>query len=168
MSKIRPFEWATIVYLVILSLVVFIYRETLPGWGYFIIAHITGIVGVAMMAYLPVVERPGWLGKLAQTIKDWYILPVILMLYEELGKLNRMVHGGFFDETVIRWEEALFGSIPALWVADTIDSPFLMELFNVGYFSYYLIFPVLGISLYLRDRLAYQHFTFAVAAAFLG
>jgi hypothetical protein len=106
----------------------------------------------------------------AAVLSDWYALLLIPFLYAELGILNTSVHGGrYFDETILRWEAALFGGQPSQELATAFPSLVLSEALHFFYLSYYLIIYLPPLYLYARRRLAdHQHVVFVLMLAFVA
>jgi len=98
--------------------------------------------------------------------------PLLLMplLYAELPLLNQSLYGGYyFDDTIIRWERALFGSEPARELADRVPSLAFSESVLAAYVSYYLIIygpPVL--IAWKREDAALRAAVFALALVFFA
>src|SRR5690606_18795433 len=75
-----------------------------------------------------------------RAIMDWAPLLLIPLLYKELAVLNRAIFdGAYFDDTVIRWEQIIFGGQPSSEWADALPFIALSEPLHAAYLSYYLI-----------------------------
>lgn len=97
--------------------------------------------------------------------------PLILMplLYAELPLLNQAVYGGhYFDELIINWERALFGTEPARTLAPALPSALLSESLLAAYVSYYPIIyvPPLVIAV-RRGPVALRAAAFTLTLVFL-
>ncbi len=107
--------------------------------------------------------------KIIMAITDWHYIILCIMFYSSLPQVNQLIFGRYFDEQIVSLEQFFFGSLPSLWLKDYFSSQFLMELVHVGYFSYYLLIPVLGIPLYLReDKSNFSQFFFIIIMTFIG
>jgi membrane-associated phospholipid phosphatase len=91
-------------------------------------------------------------GGLVRFLREWYLVLPIPFLYMEVGHLNRVFHDGFFDRQILDLEAALFGGLPSIILREALPWRPLSEFLHFCYLSYYWIFPVLGVSLYLRHR----------------
>ncbi len=161
--QLRLFELYIIAYLSLVSILVVVFGHVLEHPLRVIGVHTLLTAIIIGVNLLPHPDR-GW----TAAVKDWYALPVIIWIFGELGSLNQMVHEEYFDAWVIGWEQTLFGSQPALWLADYFDSPLLMELASIGFLSYFAVFPGLGLRLYRRpDRSGFFAFVASVTFAFL-
>lgn len=97
--------------------------------------------------------------------------PFVLLsyVYKELDVLQRKVGGQFFDGLVEAWEQALFGSSPAAWLSGALPYPWLSELLHLSYVSFYLLLPLLALSVLLRgDARGFQVVTWTGINAFLA
>ncbi|MDH3732983.1 MAG: phosphatase PAP2 family protein [Gemmatimonadota bacterium] len=69
--------------------------------------------------------------------------PSLMMpaFYAELATLNQFVSSGYFDQTVIAWDEAIFGGQPSMFLSEILPWVPFSEAIHFGYFTYYLIMP---------------------------
>ena len=99
-----------------------------------------------------------------------YPLIVMPLLYAELPLLNQSLYGGrYFDDTIIRWERALFGFEPARELAARIPSLAFSESVLGAYVSYYLIIyaPPILIA-WKRGEAGLRAAVFALALVFFA
>ena len=106
----------------------------------------------------PLLGDKGWKG----ILRHW--LPVVLLaiVYVELDTLNDVLGVEFHDETIVALEESIFRSQPAVALRGWIPFRPLSEYLHLGYFSYYFLFPMLGISLFLRGK--WEEYRYAATA----
>ena len=100
----------------------------------------------------------------------FYPLVVMPLLYAELPLLNQSLYGGhYFDDTLIRWERALFGFEPARELAPRMPARWLSETLLACYVSYYLIIyaPPLLIA-WKHGRRALRDAVFALSLVFFA
>jgi membrane-associated phospholipid phosphatase len=107
---------------------------------------------------------------LIRDLADWTPLLLVPLLYTELAVLNTAVHGGrFFDDIIIRWEQALFAGQPSQEWAAAWPSLWLSEALHAAYLSYYLIVFVPPLLLFLAGRTdAFRAATFALMLSFFA
>lgn len=122
---------------------------------------------------LPIVQRAvtrasTGVQRATRAIADWAPLLLIPLLYKELAILNRAVHdGAYFDDTIIAWEQAIFGGQPSRDWAAALPDLWLSEPLHAAYLSYYFIIFVPPLLLYLRGRTAeFRAGVFALMLAF--
>ncbi|MDX1578037.1 MAG: hypothetical protein R3266_06115, partial [Gemmatimonadota bacterium] len=85
---------------------------------------------------------------LAGFVRASYPVLIAPVLYAELATLNRFATEGYFDATVIAWEEAIFGVQPSIALAETFPWLPLSEFLHLGYFAYYAIVPAALIGVF--------------------
>jgi len=89
------------------------------------------------------------------------------LLYAELATLNRYLTPRFFDQVVIGWDQAVFGTQPSMDLSGALPWFPLSEGFHLGYMSYYLLMPAALIGAYLATGRAGLHRTvFTLMATF--
>ena len=71
-------------------------------------------------------------------------------IYASLHDMIRFFHAPDITAALHRWDLALFGVEPTVW-AERFIHPALTDFFTVCYWSFYVLPPVLGLLLYLRD-----------------
>jgi hypothetical protein len=71
-------------------------------------------------------------------------------IYASLHDMIRFFHAPDLTAALHRWDVALFGVEPTIW-AQRFNHPALTDIFTVCYWSFYILPPVLGLLLYLRD-----------------
>lgn len=108
--------------------------------------------------------RPG------QFLADAYPLLLIPLLYTELAPLNQAVHGGwYFDDLILRWEEALFRMQPSVALWQALPFPILSELLHGAYLSYYAIIYVPPLILWMSGRIEpFREMVFTVMLTFFA
>jgi membrane-associated phospholipid phosphatase len=119
-------------------------------------------------------ERPAFFWRM---LRDWYTPLVFIYYYEETEPLNQIIVPFYFDWVVGRWpdifaermdwlwkgrlyldpileywDQQLLGFQPSVDFCATCTSPILSEIMHFGYFSYYLMIPILGFPLWFQGR----------------
>lgn len=160
-----PFERLTLAYLFFLNLLILLFHRNLPGAPFFLLGHAAlgaAIVGLAAAA-----------GKSEHAVlialRHWYPLVLFLLFFEELHYLVHLAFSGWFDSWLIRFDYALFGVHPTVWV-EQFASPWLNDLMQLAYMTYYLFPVVLGVALYRRRELDafWAVFTGTATAYYIG
>jgi membrane-associated phospholipid phosphatase len=143
-----PVDWATIIYLLALSLIILFFHHGQLPWYYYLIFNFSIIFLVlAIVYYLSSPEK-----KLAIFFRHWYPIFLFTFLYEETRYLVHLIFPGFFDSWINYLELAILGNYPTIFL-EKFSFPVLNEYFLMAYFSYYFILPILGIALYFRGKL---------------
>jgi membrane-associated phospholipid phosphatase len=167
-DKYLPVDKATLAYMAVLSLVILIFHRNLEHWWLFILINL----GVCAAVELIVRAFGPRSGTVAPLLRHWYPLLFFILLYEETRYLIHLVFPHSFDFAINRFELALFGVHPTVWMQKFV-SPGLNEYMMFAYASYYLLLAVMGIGLYFSRKVKEFDgllFTAAVAyyASYLG
>jgi membrane-associated phospholipid phosphatase len=160
--RFLPFDWATIIYLAALSLIVLLFHHGQPAWYYYLIFNFSIIsLVLAIVYFLSSAER-----KLAIFFRHWYPVFLFTFLYEETRYLIHLIFPGFFDSWIKSLELTILGNYPTFFLG-RLSYPILNDYFLMAYFSYYFLLPALGIALYFKDRLKeFDSLVLASAIAF--
>jgi len=146
----------------------------LAASGLVALASFTGLgVGIAVL-HLAAIGLIWWKASLPLPTNRlllffWLFYPVALtpLLYVELAPLNQLQAPGYFDSTVMKWEELLFGGQLAMVFSDWYGRLWFSEMLHLGYFSYYFIVPGAAVAAYLlKGPRALERASFTIALAF--
>jgi membrane-associated phospholipid phosphatase len=110
-----------------------------------IIGH--AVIGVLICLVAAHRDRCAALGFL----HDWYPLAMFIFSFEEVSRFSLAVIPHWQDLHIIAFEQRLFNTSPNV-AFSRLASPPLSELMDLGYFSYYPVFPVVGGLLYGRGQ----------------
>jgi membrane-associated phospholipid phosphatase len=126
-----------------------------PTWPVLVVLHVAGMVLLMDRGPAPLVQT--WLSarwpRITRLLGDWYALLLVPLLYTELAVLNVAVHNGhYFDDLILRWEQALFGGQPSRELAAAFPALVVSEFLHFSYIAYYLIIYGPFLLLYLRGR----------------
>jgi len=83
-------------------------------------------------------------------LHDWYPLAMFIFSFEEVARFALVLVPHWQNDLLVRFEHNVFGGSPNLWMG-RFASPWLSEILDAGYFSYYPMFPVVGGLLYARQ-----------------
>jgi membrane-associated phospholipid phosphatase len=146
-----------------LGLLLLLFRGARPSVLVLAPLHAAGIAGLILFRRSERFQT-SFLG----SVLEFYPLPLFGLFYSEIATLNQLLHGGrMFDPWIQGIEMRLFGCQPSHDLALWWPMPWLGEYLHFGYFSYYLLVPVLAFVLRFREGLlAYQRAIACVALAF--
>ncbi len=138
-----------------------------------VVALVHGLAAAAALRWRPVMPALAaaarrW-PRVAVVVSDWYPLLLLPALYTELALLNQALYAGtYFDDLVMRWEEALFGGQPSRALAAALPHLALSEPLHAAYLSYYGIIYGPPLLLYLAGRRSdYHEMLFPLMLTFL-
>ncbi len=150
------FEWVALSYLGLSGFLMMLFWRNLPRvarllsihFGFFaaLIALVAGARRAAFSAGSGTAAGARW-GRVLQAVRHWYPQAVFLFCFEELGALVHLVHKGWFDEWLLRFDRWLVGVQPAVYLAQ-IARPALTDFMQMAYLSYFFFLTILAIALY--------------------
>lgn len=94
-------------------------------------------------------------------LHDWYPIPAIFLLFKEVYVIIQSIGRPDIDPALMNVDHSVFGVDPTVWIA-RFSFPFLTEILQLAYVSYYLLMITLAIELHLRkdhDKFSYVMFT---------
>ncbi len=107
--------------------------------------NILFIVVIFMLAHLSETHK----SKFLTGLHRWYIYGVVLFMYKQTYLMVRPIHPVDYDALFISIDRWLFGVNPTEWLAQ-FAHPFLTEMLQVAYSSYYWLFFIFGFEIYRR------------------
>ena len=153
-------DYLTLAYLAATGMVAL---TSLSGMGLGIaLAHavVMGIIWWAAALPLPA-------HRLALFFRLFYPVALTPLLYLELAPLNQVHVTGYFDATVMEWEQSLFGTQLAMDFGEWYNRLWFSEVLHLGYFSYYFIVPGAAATAFLlKGPRALERASFTIALAF--
>jgi membrane-associated phospholipid phosphatase len=122
---------------VALTLLVCARFDMVPRWPWYLAWNALAIATILLLARLKSH------GRLWEFAHDW--LPAIFFTsaFEEVSFLSLTLRGTWQNPTLLAWESALFAVPPGEWLRQ-YSSPWFSELLEVGYASFYPLYPVVG------------------------
>lgn len=148
---------------IILSLVSVAFSYRIPNWH--ILVLINGIA-VALILSLGAARRRAD-SALLRFIHNWYVAPIVFFSFKELYFIIKPLHfGNDYDDWLIAADQWLFGVNPTEWVMQ-YSHPFITEVLQIAYTSFYFLFFLLGSEFFRRDnRTLFHYFMFTVVYGF--
>lgn len=108
---------------------------------------IIGHVVIGVLIWLVAVHRDR--SAALEFLHDWYPLAMFIFSFEEISRFSLVVLPHWQDLHIVAFEQHFFTASPNLLFSRLASRP-LSELMDLGYFSYYPLFPVVGGLLYAR------------------
>ncbi len=155
-------------YLVFLAVFILAFRAWIVSWGWLFFAP---AAAGAVLLILVALQRKRPRSRLWEAVRDWLPIPYIIFGYKMIHYLvNCGRNPGFMtikDHWLIAADRRLFGVDPTVWL-ERFTVPWLTELMQLFYSTYYFIPLVLGLILYLgRERLPFQKSVFAITLGYI-
>lgn len=146
-SALTAADAVTIFFLTILSIVNLIFASRVTQWTELILFNCALTAGILFVAnrcqYLPSTKL--------RFVHDWYLLLMILFIFKETYWMVHPIHPYDYDSLLIKIDHTLFGVNPTAWLEQWAN-PFLTEILQISYASYYFILISIFVELYLEQR----------------
>jgi len=161
-SYLAPVDIVSIMFMLFLIGLNLIFFGRVSVWLEIIIIDLVVIAVIFLLAYLAETKKTKWLIGLHR----FYSYPFILFVFKEIYLMVQPIHPVDYDWLFISIDHWLFGVNPTQWAAH-FAYPILTEIFQIAYFSYYILFLVLGIELFSRYTIdEFDHGAFLVVYGF--
>jgi membrane-associated phospholipid phosphatase len=164
-ASLRPLEWINFAALLILaSLTLMLYRR-LADPGELLLRF--GVMGLFLGLIVILARRDERLAlpPALRVALDFYPAAFVPFVFESLGPLIPAARGAPRDDILIRWDRALFGTDPTVWL-ERFVTPFWNDFFFIAYTSYYFFPLVLGGLLWERNLPEARRFIFGLTFCF--
>jgi len=142
---LTPLDVASIGFLTALILLNLIFSARVDNWFLMVTVDV-GVIGIVVLLAWLSARYPG---KLLTGLHRWYSYPIVLFVFKQLYFMVRPIHPIDYDDVFIAVDRWLFGGDPTIWISQ-FSHPVLTEILQIAYFSYYLLFIVLGVEIYRR------------------
>jgi membrane-associated phospholipid phosphatase len=144
-SSLAPVDVVSIVFLLVLIVLNLIFSARVSVWAEIIVVNLSVILLIFVLAYLAETKKT----KLLIGFHRFYNYPIVFFVFKEIYRMVHAIHPVDYDWLFIAVDRWLFGVNPTQWMMK-FANPHLTELFQTAYFSYYLLFILLGVELYRR------------------
>ena len=156
-----PIDVLTLGYNSSIILLLLVFGHNLDNWKFLLFYNLL-ITSVILFIVYTFSHASNW----QKFIRYFYPMILFTFLYEETASLVHIIFPAWFDYQIIALEKQLLGVYPTVWFEKIVSVP-LNEVMMLSYFSYYFLFPILGIALYLKKEYKlFNQFLFTIAVAF--
>jgi len=157
-------DYATQVYLAIVSLLILFFYDGPPARRIFLLSATV----LCLLAIQVLIRAQAWRpeNRLLDFLRHFYPILLYAGLYCEVGELNQMFVKGYADGFFQRLEERLFGCQPSIRFMEKLPYLPISELFYMAYFSYYVMILGLGVIFYIRDKQLFWRYVSLVSFVF--
>lgn len=145
LSLLSPADFVSIVFLLFLIALNLIFFARVPQWFELVAINLAVIVVVLFLAWGAKEKKT----RLLIGLHRWYCYLIILFIFKELYLMVRPIHPIDYDQVLIAIDRWVFGVNPTQWMAQ-FAHPVVTEILQIAYFSYYILFIILGVELYRR------------------
>ena len=134
-----------LVLLAVLSLGLALRTNRVANWGSWLIADL------ALLLLITVLANQTDCGPRWRFLHDWYPVAMFIALFEEVAQLSFILRNGWQDHYLLAVENRVFPVPPTVWLGH-FTSPILSEVFNAGYFSYFVLLIIVGGTFHARGN----------------
>jgi membrane-associated phospholipid phosphatase len=156
-KSLQVYDIIVISFSLLLIIINLVFNAKIQYGIYLILINVAVIIFVLMIAFV----SHKYNNKILSGIHNWYIAPMILLTFKQLYFMILPIHGRDYDSVLIGVDRWLFGVDPTVWL-NKISSPWLTEIVQISYSSFYFLFIIVGYELYRKKDLDKFHY-----AAFL-
>ncbi len=147
LRRLRLVDFATLAYMALISIFLLVGHARVPGWYYFILAHLVTaaiVLGLIRLTELfPILPL--------RVLRDIYPMLLYTFFFKEISLIISIFFPFWLEVHLINWDIAIFGDHPAVWLKG-FYRPWLTEFMAFSYWSYYLLFPTAWLVWYLREN----------------
>ena len=145
-GRVRPADAITVIFVSLFALLTVIYYGSIESADKLLATYISLLsIQLILIRYSP--ERGVW--KLFHDI----VFPVIavFLVFDSMTELVPGVNPGDIDYLLIRADYWLLGGYPTVWL-ERVVNPYLTEILQLAYTSYYFLPVILGIVLRIKKK----------------
>lgn len=144
--KLRPQDLVTLVYLGCVGSLILLFHQRVEHAWFHLILHVAWIAAVLGLVW----KSQQGSSRLWVHLGTWYHLLSIPLAFRELHYLVHPINPKDLDWLFVKWDMALFGVHPTVWLEGCMH-PLLTEYLQLVYTTFYFLPIVLGVLLW-RDR----------------
>jgi membrane-associated phospholipid phosphatase len=145
LSLLSPADFVSIVFLLFLIALNLIFCARVPQWLELVAINVAVIVVVLFLAWGAEEKKT----RLLIGLHRWYCYLIIFFIFKELYLMVHPIHSTDYDQVLIAIDRWVFGVNPTQWMAQ-FAHPVVTEILQIAYFSYYVLFIILGVELFRR------------------
>lgn len=161
-SSLSPVDFVSTVFLLLLTFLNLLFCSRVVLWKELVVIDIVVIGMIFFIAWLAESRK----SRLLVGIHRWYCYLLVILVFKEIYQMIHRINPTDYDQMFIAIDHWVFGVNPTQWVYQ-FSHPLITEIFQSAYFSYYLIFILVGVEIYRRypiDR--FDHAAFLIVYGF--
>lgn len=145
--KLNVTDISTVIFFLLLSILDLIFYARIQDWLLIILINISVITFVFIIAYLDDrIKKKIWF-----YLHYFYLVPLILFLFKEIYLMIKPIRPVDCDSVLISIDHFIFGANPTQELFK-ISNPFLTELLQIVYGTFYFLPIILGINLMIKKK----------------
>lgn len=147
-SAWKPVDLLQLFFLALLSSVTLIFNFRIDAWGLLILRYGVLAAAIVLTVFYRSTVRTGKPFRYFNLLLPTF---VVVVIFDSLGHLIPSLFDTYFDNVLIEADFALFGVHPTVWMERLIN-PYLTDLLQLVYASYYFIPISLGLVLVAKNK----------------
>lgn len=140
-------DLTVISFYIILTVLNIVFSARINQWFICVLVNLGIISFVITVAFLEKRKR----NSLWRYVHYWYLAPLVLLTFKEIYLMIKPIRIVDFDYLLIESDRFIFGFDPTVELAK-ITSPFLTELLQISYGTFYFLPIILGVSLMINKK----------------
>lgn len=137
-----------VIFLIILSLLNIIFMQRVSQWYLHVIANLIIILFISLASYQSEkTKKFVW-----RQLHLWYLVPFVFIVFKELHFMIDPIREIIYDDYLIRIDRFIFRSDPTVEL-HKIANPYLTELLQIVYGTFFFLPVILGIDLMHQKKL---------------
>jgi membrane-associated phospholipid phosphatase len=162
LKNLAPVDITSIVFLLFLVALNIIFAGRVSAWLEICLVNSAVIMCILALAYWAETKKT----KLLVGLHRFYSYLIVLFVFKEIYLMVHPIHPVDYDWLFISIDQWMFGVNPTQWMM-RFAHPVVTEILQVAYFSYYILFILLGVELYRRYPIEkYDHGAFMIVYGF--
>ncbi len=161
-SSLSPVDFVSTVFLLLLTFLNLVFCCRVPIWREVVLINVAVIALIFFIAWLAESRA----SKLLIGIHRWYCYIFIIFVFKEIYQMIHRINPTDYDQLFIAIDYWMFGVNPTQWLFQ-FAHPLITEILQSAYFSYYLIFILVGAELFRRYPIEkFDHAAFLIVYGF--
>lgn len=160
-KELGPTDALAVSFALFLSAVNIIYSSRVQQWAILVLMNFLTIAFVFYISDLDSRKCSKWI----KNAHFWYAAPLIFLSFKELYLMVHPIRMQDYDSLLMMVDKKIFGFYPTQELLK-ISSPFLTEIFQIAYSTFFFLPIILGINLMAKKRT--REFEFAFFCIVLG
>jgi membrane-associated phospholipid phosphatase len=162
LSVLSPVDFISTLFLLLMTFLNLLFYDRVVVWKELVLINIVVVAVIFSIAWVAESRKT----RLLVGIHRWYCYLLVLFVFKEIYQMIHRINPADFDQTLIAIDHWMFGINPTQWLYQ-FSYPLVTEILQTAYFSYYLIFILVGVEIFRRypiDR--FDHAAFLIVYGF--
>jgi len=142
-----------VIFTSLLSLTAIVFNSRVIYWKEIVVINLFLQLFIFSLAHFDEHKRNMFIHQL----RFWYLVPMILVVFKEIYYMVDPIRGKIYDRLLIDIDRFLFGADPT-YVLYSIANPYLTELLQIVYGTFFFLPIILGISLLFKGKKRELHY----------